>query len=302
MKRTFTKLFAIALVLVLSIASASAATLQIGIPDDSTNLSRGIKLLEKAGFITVRPEAGYTPELADVTEYLYDIEIVPTQANTLPATLADFAASAINGTYAQTVGLNPERDGLITEEQLPSDVNPYVNIIVARTADADNETYKTIVEAYQTQLVAEFLLVNYENRFQPCFEYDAEAEFTITPDNVKEYVRYTSDKAGKTVVKIGVCGSDNDQWAVVQRILDEKDAGIYLELVTFDAYNLPNEALNSGEIDLNAFQHKAYLNNDAGANGYDVVAIGDTLIAPLTLYSEKFDSLDALKEAAGLVG
>ena len=69
----------------------------------------------------------------------------------------------------------------------------------------------------------------------------------------------------------------------------------------FDAYNLPNEALNSGEIDLNAFQHKAYLNNDATANGYDLVAIGDTLIAPLTLYSEKFDSLDALKEAAGQI-
>ena len=45
-----------------------------------------------------------------------------------------------------------------------------------------------------------------------------------------------------------------------------------------------------------------YLKNDAEANGYDVVAIGDTLIAPLTLYSEKFDSLDALKAAAGKLG
>ena len=36
-------------------------------------------------------------------------------------------------------------------------------------------------------------------------------------------------------------------------------ANIYIELVEFDAYNLPNEALNSGDIDLNAFQHKAYL-------------------------------------------
>ena len=42
-----------------------------------------------------------------------------------------------------------------------------------------------------------------------------------------------------------------------------------------------------------------YLNKDAGDNGYDLAVIGDTLIAPLTLYSEKFDSLDALKEAAG---
>ena len=69
----------------------------------------------------------------------------------------------------------------------------------------------------------------------------------------------------------------------------------------FDAYNLPNEALNSGEVDLNAFQHKAYLAKDAGDNGYDLTVIGDTLIAPLTLYSQKYASLDALKEAAGAI-
>ena len=121
----------------------------------------------------------------------------------------------------------------------------------------------------------------------------------MTADNVTDYIRYASSKEGKTVVKVGVCGANNDQWKVVQKVLDDEDAGIYIELVEFDAYTLPNEALNAGEIDLNAFQHKAFLNNDATANGYDLISIGDTLIAPLTLYSEKYESLDALKEAAG---
>ena len=103
------------------------------------------------------------------------------------------------------------------------------------------------------------------------------------------------------MVKVGVCGANNDQWKAVQQVLDEQGANIYIELVEFDAYNLPNEALNSGDIDLNAFQHKAYMNNDSANNGYDVVAIGDTLIAPLTLYSQNFDSVDAIKEAAGLL-
>ena len=76
-------------------------------------------------------------------------------------------------------------------------------------------------------------------------------------------------------------------------------ANIYIDLVEFDAYNLPNEALNSGDIDLNAFQHKAYLAKDCSANGYDLTVIGDTLIAPLCIYSEKYDSIDAIKEAAG---
>lgn len=288
---------ALALVLVLTTAAAAADTLQIGIPDDGTNLSRGIKLLETAGLITVNPEAGYTPEIADITGYLYNVEVVPVQANTLPSTLSDFGASTINGTYAIPYGLIPSKDGLIIEKQSESGDNPYVNIIVARTADKDNETYATIVKAYQTQAVAEFLLVNYEEAFFPAFPYDE--NIALTKEQAQEIVEYTSDAAGKTVVKVGVCGANNDQWKAVQKVLDEENAGIFIELVEFDAYNLPNEALNAGEIDLNAFQHKAYLNKDAGDNGYDLTVIGDTLIAPLTLYSQKFDSLDALKEAAG---
>ena len=271
--------------------------IKIGIPDDGTNLSRALKLLETAGLITVKPEAGYTPQMADITGYLYNVEIVPTTANTLPSTLDDYAASTINGTYAIPAGLTPSKDALIIEKQSESGDNPYVNIIVARTADKDNPVYQTIVKAYQTQLVAEFLLVNYAEAFFPAFPYDSKlsqpAGFT---DEIKAY---KSDKAGKTVVKVGVCGANNDQWLAVQKVLDDQGANIYIELVEFDAYNLPNEALNSGDIDLNAFQHKAYLNSEIASQKYDLTVIGDTLIAPLSLYSKKVTSLDALKDLAG---
>ena len=298
MKRIFAAVLALTLLFALT-AAASAETLQNGVPDDSTNLARGIKLLETAGLITVDPAAGYTPELADITGYIYDVDVTPVQANTLPSTLADFGASTINGTYAIPYGLIPSRDGLIIEKQSEEGDNPYVNIIAARTQDVDNALYLKVVEAYQTQLVAEFLLVNYKEAFYPAFEYNN--EISLTEEEAKEIVEYQSSSDGKQIVTVGVCGANNDQWQAVQKILDDEDAGIYIQLVEFDAYNLPNEALNAGEIDLNAFQHKAYMNNDAGTNGYDITAIGDTLIAPLTLYSEKFDSLDALKEAAGLI-
>ena len=132
----------LAALLVLSIVSvASADTLLIGVPNDATNQARAIKLLETAGLIEVDPAVGYSPEIKDVTKYLYDIEITPVDANTLPSTLNDFGASTINGTYAIPVGLIPSKDGLIIEKQDESGENPYVNIIVARTADKDNETY-----------------------------------------------------------------------------------------------------------------------------------------------------------------
>ena len=101
-------------------------------------------------------------------------------------------------------------------------------------------------------------------------------------------------------MKVGVCGSANDQWKAVQKILDDEGANIYIELVEFDAYNLPNEALNSGEIDLNAFQHYNFLNSwnneNSATYGVKLVAIGETLIAPLSLYSDKYTSVDQFQK------
>ncbi len=187
---------------------------------------------------------------------------------------------------------------MIIEKQDESGENPYVNIIVARTADVDNEIYQAVVEAYQTQTVAEYILVKYNEAYFPAFDYDA--DFTDGEEVVAEVDAYVSDPADKTVVKVGVCGASNEQWNAVQKVLDEQEAGIYIELVEFDAYNLPNEALNSGDIDLNAFQHVAYLNNEISSQGYELTVIGDTLMAPLSLYSNQVSTLDELKELAGL--
>lgn len=280
--------------------AAAGEALKIGIPDDATNGGRAIKLLETAGLIEVDPAAGWTPELKDVTKYLYNIEIVPAQANTLPATLDDFACAIVNGTYAVPAGLIPSVDGLIIESQKQasgSGENPFVNIVVARSGEADNEVYKTIIDALHTDLVGQYTLAKFNETFIPAFDYTN----TDKDDSalVEEIDAYESSKDGKTVVTLGVCGASNDYWNAVQKVLDDQGANIYIEMVEFDAYNLPNEALNSGDIDLNSFQHKAYLANEIDSQGYDIVSIGDSIMAPLTLYSRQYDSIDALKAAAG---
>ena len=86
-----------------------------------------------------------------------------------------------------------------------------------------------------------------------------------------------------TVVTVGVVGANNDQWITVNELL--KKENIEVKIVEFSEYKLPNDALNAGEIDLNAFQHKAYLNKEIADLGYDVTVLGDTIIAPLSLYS-----------------
>ena len=304
MKKTFKRIITLALALTLAIGTlaftscGSTQTVKIGVPNDATNLARAIKLLETAGLIEVDPEAGYAPELKDITNYIYNIEIVPANADTLATTLDDYTANTINGTYATNAGLSPSKDAILIESQGTDGNNPYVNIVVARTAEKDVELYQTILAAFQTNTVAAYMLEKYGEAYFPAFEYDVTGIDAAAL--VAEVDAYKSSKEGKTVVKIGVCGSQNSQWYAAQKVLDEQNAGIYLELVEFSAYTIPNDALNSGDIDLNSFQHKAYLQKELDANGYDLTIIGDTIIAPLSLYSNKVDSVDALKELAGL--
>ena len=270
--------------------------LKIGVPSDATNQARAITLLETAGLIEVDDAAGFTPELKDITKYIYNIEIVPAAANTLVATLDDYGASTINGTYAIPAGLVPSKDGLITEVQESGSGNPFINVIVARTEDKDNPDYKKVVEAYQSQLVAQYILEKNNGASIPAFEYDP--NYTVDENFVSEMEGYKSSPDGKKTIKIGVCGS-GDTFRVVQKVLDDNNSGIYLEVIIFAAYNRPKDALDSGEIDLNSFQHKAYLESEIKSQGYDLVSIGDTSSAPLTLYSKKASSLDELKELAG---
>ena len=96
------------------------------------------------------------------------------------------------------------------------------------------------------------------------------------------------------VVKLGVVGEHNREWTATAERL--KSQGIDLQIIKFADYTLPNRALNDGDIDLNAFQHKAYLFDDVKNNGYKITFIADTLICPLGAYSNKIKSLEELKD------
>lgn len=103
------------------------------------------------------------------------------------------------------------------------------------------------------------------------------------------------DAADEVTVKLGVVGSIyEDLWKPAKDSLAEE--GINLEIVQFSDYVTPNNALDSGEIDLNAFQHQIYLQTELDSYGYKIETIGDTFIIPLNLYSNKVSSVDEIKD------
>ncbi|HIU85297.1 MAG TPA: MetQ/NlpA family ABC transporter substrate-binding protein [Candidatus Aphodousia gallistercoris] len=99
-----------------------------------------------------------------------------------------------------------------------------------------------------------------------------------------------------TVVTVGVVGDYNAQWDTVNELL--RPENIQVKLVKYSDYATPNRALADGEIDLNAFQHKAFLANDIERNGYKITAIGDTMVTPLRIYNnkEKISSIKDIKD------
>ena len=101
--------------------------------------------------------------------------------------------------------------------------------------------------------------------------------------------------AEPVTVKLGIVGGINeDLWAPAKATLAEE--GIDLELVNFSDYVTPNRALNDGEIDLNAFQHRIYLQGEIANYGYEIQNIGNTFIAPMSLFSSKISSVSELKD------
>ena len=141
---------------------------KIAIPSDPTNEGRCFKILESAGLLEVDPAAGYVPELKDITANPLKLEFVEAEASNTASLLPDVAAAFVNGAHAIDNGLKIE-DAVYTEQVEPGSDNPYINIIVCRTADLDNEVYKKVLAAYQSDETAQAIRDIYQGTYIPAF-------------------------------------------------------------------------------------------------------------------------------------
>ncbi|RSK24636.1 MetQ/NlpA family ABC transporter substrate-binding protein [Bhargavaea beijingensis] len=100
-----------------------------------------------------------------------------------------------------------------------------------------------------------------------------------------------------------VVGASNVPHALIleeaKPLLEEK--GIELKIETYQDYVLPNEDLESKEIDANYFQHIPYLESQMADHGYDFVNAGGIHIEPIGIYSKKYKSLEDLPDGATIL-
>jgi len=124
----------------------------IGIPNDVTNGGRALLLLQAIDLITLDNATGTTPTVSDIVENPKNLNIEELDAAQLPRSLEDAGAAVINTNFAVDAGLVPTEDALYLDtDNIQEVLDVYKNVVAARSEDVDNEVYKKVVAAYQTE-------------------------------------------------------------------------------------------------------------------------------------------------------
>lgn len=135
----------------------------IAIPNDATNGSRALKLLEDNGLIKLKD--GEILSVKDITENSKNIEIKELNAEQIPAVLKDVDAAVINTNYALSANLNPTKDSIAIE----SKDSPYANILAVREDNKDDEKIQALSKALTSQSVKDYIQNKYEGSIVPSF-------------------------------------------------------------------------------------------------------------------------------------
>ncbi|WP_343583615.1 MetQ/NlpA family ABC transporter substrate-binding protein [Herbaspirillum sp.] len=79
--------------------------------------------------------------------------------------------------------------------------------------------------------------------------------------------------------------------SIVAAAKDAKAQGIDVDVVEFTDWTTPNVAVNSGDLDINYFQHQPFLDNAIKQNGYKLASAGTGILANVGLYSLKYKAI-----------
>ncbi|TVL93127.1 MetQ/NlpA family ABC transporter substrate-binding protein [Streptomyces sp. SAJ15] len=138
----------------------------VGIPNDTVNEARALKLLDANGIITLKKGVGNEATPDDIEKNPKDLEFKELEAAALPRTLKDLDAAVINGNYAIESDLKPSEDALVLES--PKD-NPYGNFLAVKEGKEKDarvlklkklltspEVKKFIEDKYKGSVIASF--------------------------------------------------------------------------------------------------------------------------------------------------
>ncbi len=111
---------------------------QIAVPNDETNKSRAIHLLASAGLLTLKEGTGVIAGEEDIDQAASKVTVSPMDAQQTVTALPSIAGAVVNNDFVNDAGLDPET-ALVEDDPSNEASQPYINVLVVRAEDADDE-------------------------------------------------------------------------------------------------------------------------------------------------------------------
>ncbi len=142
----------------------------IAIPNDGSNETRALLILQELGYITLTEgvNASSVATVLDIVDNPLNLEILEMNAENIPHSLPDVAFGIINGNYALQAGLTGN-DALASEDAESDAAQTYANIVACRAGEEDSAKIQALVQALTSETCREFIESSYDGAVVPIF-------------------------------------------------------------------------------------------------------------------------------------
>ncbi len=127
----------------------------IAIPNDTSNESRALALLQKQGLIKLNNDKNYN--LQSITSNPHNYQFKELEAANLPNNLPDVDVAVINGNYALEHNLGDKANVLVAEDFTDQEAKPYINYLVVKEGNEKSAKTKALKKALQSDAVKEYI-------------------------------------------------------------------------------------------------------------------------------------------------
>lgn len=138
----------------------------VAIPNDPSNETRALILLQQGGLITLKSNPNETLSPLDIEKNPKHLQFKELDAAQLPRVLPDVDLAVINTNFALLAGLNPKDNALLKE----SASSPYANVVVVRADKKNAPKFQQLLEALHSPEVLEKAKQLFKNQAIPAWK------------------------------------------------------------------------------------------------------------------------------------
>lgn len=142
---------------------------EILVPNDGTNETRALLLLQDNGIITL-PEgtsADSVVTVNDIVSYNVNVVITEVEAAQISRLRQDAALVILNGNYALAAGLNVSKDAIAYEKSDSSAAQTYVNVVAVKSGNENNPAIQQLVSVLTSDTIRDYIEKTYEGAVVP---------------------------------------------------------------------------------------------------------------------------------------